>query len=399
MSGSPGTLSDQATRLLAHLRERRAEMTELLVRLAEAESPSSVPESQRQVQGILADELAACGHAVRHLNGRDSGGMLLSAPEDRARGRPLQLLLGHCDTVWPLDTLRTMPVHESEGRLHGPGVFDMKGGLAQMIFALRALRELGLEPEVVPVVFVNSDEEIGSADSVHNIQRLARVADRVFVVERALGHEGSLKTARKGIGRFTVTVKGRAAHAGLDPERGVSAILELSHVVQELFRLNDPERGITVNVGTIDGGIRPNVIAPESRAVVDVRVLHHEDAERVEQAILALAPTTPGTELAAEGKINRPPMERTPANRQIWRRAVAAAGELGLPLEQATAGGGSDGNYTSIFAATPDGVGAVGDGAHAHEEFVFVERMPERSALLARLLLDPPLCRDEGWSD
>jgi glutamate carboxypeptidase len=186
-------------------------------------------------------------------------------------------------------------------------------------------------------------------------------------------------------------VTGRAAHAGLDPEAGASAILELSHVVQELFKLNDIERGVTVNVGTIEGGIRPNVIAPESNAHVDVRVLHRHDAARIEEAIFDLRPRTPGTSLRVEGGFNRPPMERTPANGRLWARAVTLAAELGVEIDEGTAGGGSDGNTTSLFTPTLDGLGAVGNGAHAAHEHVIVERMPERAALLAGLLMQGSL--------
>ncbi len=203
-------------------------------------------------------------------------------PRDYKRRSPRQLLLGHCDTVWPQGTLVKMPVESRDGRLHGPGVYDMKGGLVQALFALTALRDLGIQPSVAPLFLINSDEEIGSRESADHIRRLARVVDRAMVMEPSLGPTGRLKTARKGVGRFVITVIGRAAHAGLDPEKGISAILELSHVVQALFALNDLERGISVNVGTIDGGMRPNVIAPESKAEVDVRVRTQQDADEIE---------------------------------------------------------------------------------------------------------------------
>jgi glutamate carboxypeptidase len=288
-----------------------------------------------------------------------------------------------------------MPVGTRDGVIRGPGVYDMKGGLAQMVFALRALRALGLEPSVTPVVFVNSDEESGSRESTRHIRRLARVAERAFVLEPSLGPRGKLKTARKGVGRFSVVVRGQAAHAGLDPTRGASAILELSYLIQALFALNDPARGVTVNVGTIDGGLSPNVVAPESRAVVDVRVPTAEDARRVEESILGLAPVTPGVKISVEGGMGRPPMERTPRNQRLWKRARKLAEALGLELEESMAGGASDGNTTSLFTATLDGLGAVGDGAHAPHEFVYVDRMLERCALLAILVMEPSLRRGE----
>jgi len=301
----------------------------------------------------------------------------------------VQLLLGHCDTVWPLGTLADMPVTIGDGMLRGPGSYDMKAGLVQMLYALQALHSLEVEPSLAPLVFINSDEEIGSRDSTRHIRRLARVAQRALVMEPSLGLDGKLKTARKGVGRFTVTVKGKAAHAGLNPESGASAILELSYVIQKLFALNDPERGITVNVGTIDGGLSPNVIAPASRASIDVRVVSLEHARRVEASIKALEPVVPGARLEIEGRGGRPPMERTPANQALWRTARDIGREIGLDLKEALAGGASDGNTTSLYTATLDGLGAVGDGAHARHEFVYCDKMAERAAVIALLLLAP----------
>jgi len=284
-----------------------------------------------------------------------------------------------------------MPFDDDGQFVRGPGVFDMKGGLVQLVFALKAIEHLKLETFVTPCIFLNSDEEIGSRDSTRYIAALARMADRALILEPSLGKAGALKTSRKGVGRYTVVVKGRAAHAGLDPERGVSAILELSHVIQQLFALNDPSRGITVNVGTIDGGLRPNVIAPESRAVVDVRIATHADAKRVDEAIKGLTPSVPGIALEIDGAIGRPALEPTPRNRALWRLAEQLGKEVEIELTEEMAGGGSDGNTTSLYTATLDGLGPVGDGAHAHHEHLDIDRTIERAALLALLLLAPPL--------
>lgn len=381
----------QAHQLLSQLQRWQNEMIGLLTALAELESPSHVPQSQQPILTLLGRALHEQGFKVRHLPGRASGGQLLAVPPWRRKGQPWQILLGHCDTVWPLGTLLTMPVEQRGNRLHGPGVYDMKAGLVQAIFATKAIQTLGIEPQVAPVFFVNSDEEIGSHESADPIRRLARRADRAFVMEPSLEPGGKLKTARKGVGKFTVRVFGRAAHAGLSPQDGASAILELAHVVHRLFALNDHERGITVNVGTIDGGLRPNVIAPESKAEVDVRVATVADARAIEQAIHALQPSTPGTRLEITGSVARPPMEPTPGNQRLWNLAQQAAQELGIEIEQGTAGGGSDGNFTSQLTPTLDGLGAVGDGAHAVTEFADTTQMPFRSALLARLILEPPL--------
>lgn len=380
-----------ANEVLQHLQSQQDEMVRLVRRMTEAESPSDVPGAQHEIREIIAGSFEELGFSVKRIPGRASGGMLHARPSDRKPGRPAQLLLGHYDTVWPLGTLDDMPFEHDGDIVRGPGVYDMKGGVAQAFLAIEALRHFGVEPEVTPHLFLNSDEEIGSRESRRYIESLAPHMDRVFVLEPSLGAAGKLKTARKGIGRFTVTVKGEAAHAGLDPGAGASAILELSHVIQTLFALNDFDRGITVNVGTIDGGLRPNVVAPESQAVVDVRVATQADAERVEAAIRSLEPAIEGTSLHIEGIFGRPAMERTPANRQLWRMACILGGELGLQLEEGLAGGGSDGNFTSLYTATLDGMGAVGDGAHARHEHLRLGRTIEHAALLTLLLMAPPL--------
>lgn len=369
----------------------RGDMTDFLAELAAAESPSTDPGTQEPVLKRLADSLEDLDYEARVIPGLATGGILYARPRHRTRCVPIQLLIGHCDTVWPVGTLGSMPVLVEGSRIRGPGVYDMKGGLTQMVFALKILHDMSEMPPATPVVVINSDEEIGSRESTNLIKRLARLADRTYVLEPSLGREGKLKTARKGVGRFVVEISGVAAHAGLQPGSGASAILELAHVVQQLHALNDPQRGVSVNVGQIEGGLRANVVAPTSRAVVDVRVPAREDAERVEAFILGLRPTVAGTSLTASGRFGRPPMERTPRNRQLWEAAQAAGTALGLDLEEGTAGGGSDGNTTSLFTATLDGLGATGDGAHAKHEFADLDRMTERTALLALLLALAPL--------
>jgi glutamate carboxypeptidase len=384
-------MASQGREILHLLRDEREAMVDFLEQLVRAESPSSDPGTQAAVRRILDRAFLSLDFKTIQLSGRRSGGQLFARPKRRARGGPLQLVVGHYDTVWPVGTLSDMPFEYDGQLVRGPGVFDMKGGLVQLVFALRSLERLALTPTVTPCVFLNSDEEIGSRDSTRYIAALARRADRALILEPSLGSTGALKTARKGVGRYTVTVRGRAAHAGLDPERGVSAILELSHVIQRLFALNDPSKGVTVNVGTIDGGLRPNVIAPESRAVVDVRVASHADAERIDKAIKRIEPTVEGIQLEIEGAIGRPALEPTARNRSLWRLAEQLATEIDLDLSEGTAGGGSDGNTTSLYTATLDGLGPVGDGAHAHHEHLDLGRTIERTALLALLLLAAPI--------
>jgi len=383
---------DLPKRILDYLDRNRQGMAELLERLVLCESPSGDRDSLIHVMGVLSNAFSERRFRTFILTGKQSGGMLVAMPKERPRHRPHQLLLGHCDTVWPLGTLETMPARTEDGTFWGPGSYDMKAGLAQGLFAIEALAAAGAESlPVTPVFFINSDEEIGSHESTRVIIRFARSADRCFVLEPSLGPGGNLKTARKGVGSFTITVRGKAAHAGLDPGKGASAILELSLVIQKLFALNDAEKGITVNVGTIDGGLSANVVAPESKASVDVRVPSMEEAGRIEEAIHAIEAETPGTEVLIEGSVRRPPMERTPGNQRLWQLARRGAEELGISIEQAAAGGGSDGNTTSQLVPTLDGLGAVGAGAHAVNEHLILDKMVERSALLARLLSFPPL--------
>ncbi len=384
----------RARRIRRYLDRQQPHMVDLLKRLILVETPSLEPTTQKGAFNLLAAALREIGYRVREIQGRKSGGMLLARPDPRNKSQPLQLLLGHTDTVWPTGTLLRMPMQEQGNRISGPGAFDMKAGLVQMVFALKALSCLQMQPSATPVVLITSDEEIGSGDSEKWIRRLSRGSNRVFVLEPPLGERGHLKTIRKGVGLFRITAKGRAAHSGLAPEAGASAILELSHVIQKLAALNSPRSGITVNVGLVRGGLRPNVVAPEACATVDVRVLRLQDIETVEHAIHHLEPETRNVELHVRGRISRAPLAKTPRNDFLWKRAQIAAGKLGLELEQATAGGASDGNITSQYTATLDGLGAVGDGAHAQHEFVYADRLPERTALLALLLLDPPVPRE-----
>ncbi len=373
------------------MQDQQLEMVALLEELAMMETPSDRPDTQHPIIDTLSQLLAELDYHVRWLPGQSSGGQLYASPVKRIKHQPCQLLLGHCDTVWPVGKLKEMPVSIEGNVMRGPGVFDMKAGLVMIIFALRALKQLSIQPDVIPIVFVNSDEEIGSKESTRTIRRLSKTVDRALIMEPSMGDAGDIKTARKGVGRFVITARGKAAHAGLDPEAGASAILELSHVIQQLFELNDYDKGITVNVGMIDGGIRANVIAPESKAVVDVRVLHQQDADDVEQRILALQPTVDNVTLEIEGRIGRPPMEKTKANRKLWGVMQDIANSMQLELGENTAGGGSDGNTTSLYTATLDGMGAVGDGAHAQHEFIYIDKLAERGTLLALMLLAPAL--------
>ena len=383
-------MTTESVRLRGWLEERRPEMVRLLERLVEAESPSLDPEAQRKPFAILASELERIDYLVRPVRDGVAGDHLYARPRRRPKGAPRQLLIGHMDTVWPIGTLAEMPLHTEGELLYGPGTADMKGGLVEIVFALRALHELGLEPPAVPVVVMNTDEEVGSNGSTPIIRRLAHGARRAFVLESGEGADGRLKIARKGLGQFTLTVRGRSAHAGADFEHGVSAILELSHQVERLFALNDPAHGLTVNVGTIDGGLRPNVVAPVAHAIVDVRAPTAAAGRAFERRLRAFRPVLEGCTLEITGGFRRPPMEPAPRNRALLAAAKRLGSELGYPVEDAgLVGGGSDANTSSLETATLDGLGPIGEGSHAADEHVDLGRLAERTALLALLLLEP----------
>jgi len=374
-----------------YLAENRENMVLLLKKLVAEETPSADKEAQNRIMLLLKETLKEMDFYVCIVGGKKTGGYLYARPGHRVRHQPLQLLVGHCDTVWKKSTIEQMPITEADDKITGPGIFDMKAGLVQMIFAIKALKELDLPCKVTPVLLINSDEEIGSIESTRMITRLSRLANRAYILEPPLGLNGRLKTARKGIGKFILTVKGKSAHAGLNPDKGVSAIVELSYHIQNLFSLNDFEKGITVNVGMIQGGSSANVIAAESKAVIDVRVNNLADADFITRKIMGLKPVHEDSELRVEGRFGRPPMEKTNRNRQLWKLARDVGKTINLNLKEAKAGGGSDGNTTSLYTATLDGLGTVGDGAHANHEFIFTEKLVERTALLTLLLSADPL--------
>lgn len=308
------------------------------------------------------------------------------------RGKSGQILaLGHSDTVWPVGALRSMPFRNHRGRLCGPGVLDMKAGIAFFIFAVRALRELDLAVPSRVLLQLNSDEEVGSPTSRALTEENARRSNAVLVLEPGTGLEGKLKTARKGVGVFTVTVRGRASHAGVDFEAGASAVVELARQIDRIARFTNLARGITVNPGVIAGGTRSNVVAAEAHAEVDIRVVRLRDAEALERKFRALKPIDSRCTIDVSGGLNRPPLERTAGIRQMFRTARKMALELGIDLEESASGGGSDGNFAAALGVpTLDGLGAVGEGAHAAHESILVNRIADRTALIAKLLLAGP---------
>lgn len=376
-----GNLAD----VLRWLTERQGEMIASVREMVLRESPTENKHACDALCSHLADEFECLGGRVS-IHRQRSTGNHLQVDFSGGQGRKPVLLLGHFDTVYDVGTLRTMPWHEEHGRLYGPGVFDMKGGIAQMMFALWALREIrGGLPRPVTVLLV-SDEEGGSASSRALTEKLARQCAAVLVCEPS-GPGGALKTARKGVGSFVVKITGQAAHSGLDFEKGHSAILELAHQVQAISRLTDLNCGITLNVGVVRGGTRTNVIPAEAEAEVDLRIAKKMDGAAMERKLRRLRPVNPKCRIEIEGGINRPPMERTKHVVALFELAREIAGGLGFPLAEIAVGGGSDGNFTgAIGIPTLDGLGAVGEGAHATHESVVAAELPRRAALLAGLI-------------
>jgi glutamate carboxypeptidase len=364
---------------------------ETLVRL---ESPSTDKAAVDRCGTVLAEMLRKAGAAVDVLSQQERGNHLrarfppslsrASAGQTPGAEQPV-MFLGHFDTVWPIGTLDRMPLRRDGDRLHGPGTFDMKAGIALALTAMAALRETGTPRPAVTMLWT-TDEEIGSGTSRETIEVEARQSAAVLVLEPALPG-GALKTARKGCGEFELTVHGIAAHAGLDPGKGASAIHELAAQIALIERLQDLPNGISVNVGLVSGGSRPNVVAEEARATIDVRAPTREAADVMESAFRRLHPVKAGTRLTIRGGFERPPMERTAAVTGLFARAFEVASSLGRELGEGSAGGGSDGNFTAALGVpTLDGLGAVGDGAHAAHEHVDVTALPWRAALLAGLL-------------
>ncbi len=373
--------------LLSYAISRRAAQIDLIRRLAEIESPSDNKAAVDRLAEFLADFLSPVA-AIKIHRMKKCGNHLRVEFRLPGKSKTEQILaLGHMDTVYPLGTLARMPVRIAEGRLWGPGVFDMKAGIAIVIFAAEALRELDRPVARKLVMQLVSDEEIGSIWSRNLTEREARRSAAALVFEPALGLDGKLKTARKGVGDYTIRVRGKPAHAGLDFEAGASATLELARQLLQIARFTDLRRGITVNPGVIGGGTRVNIVAEEAWAKIDVRVWRMADARRLEKKFQALDPVDRRTRITVQGGLNRPPFERTPAVVSLYRRARRIAREFGLNLGEAQVGGGSDGNFTAALGVpTLDGLGAVGEGAHAPQESVLIGRLAERVALAAGLI-------------
>ncbi len=380
----------QPAELLSYMRQREGDFIDLLGKVVELESPSLDKAATDKLVDFLSEHLTSLGCEVERVRQETYGDHLVARWWPAAAGpAPAEqvLILCHIDTVWAVGETARRPYRVEDGKAYGPGAMDMKGGVVQALMAIRTMRQLGIVPAKRVVLVFNTDEEVGSPTSRAVIEGEALRSEAVFVLEPPVGLAGKIKTFRKGGGGFEVRVKGKAAHAGADHQHGVNAILELAHQIVRIQNLTDYTTGTTLNVGTIEGGTRRNVVPADAVAGVDVRVSTKAESERVLKAMFALAPVNPAAEVAVTGGLNRPPMERTEKIVGIFRKAQAQAAELGLAIDETGTGGGSDGNFTAALGLpTLDGMGAVGEGGHAEIEYAVVSFMPERAALLVRML-------------
>jgi glutamate carboxypeptidase len=361
-------------------------MVAALRRFVQSESPSLEKAAADRCCGVVAREWRAHGATVERVRQRHRGDHLriIWSPGRRAGGQ--LLVLGHYDTVYASGTLATMPFRVKGGKAYGPGVFDMKAGIVQALFAFSAMRAMNVAMRKRVVFLWTSDEEIGSGTSRKLLETEARRSDAVFVLEPAFGPRGLLKTSRKGVGEAELIVHGRASHAGLAPQDGVNAIHELAQQINRVEKWNDFKRGITINADIVEGGTRTNVIAERARATLDLRALTMADMRKVEKRLRALRPVNKRATLQVRGKFDRPPLEGR-RSAELFTEARTLAAEAGVALGECCAGGGSDGNLTAALGVpTLDGLGAVGGGAHSAQEHIMVNKLAERAALLAAML-------------
>ena len=378
----------QPAEQLRYFHKRQKEIIDSIRQLVELESPSDIKQSVDRVGTVLASRFGELGGKIKvHLAEKFGNHLQVDfrAPGDK---RKPALLLGHMDTVYPIGTISKMPCRVSKGRIFGPGVLDMKAGIALGFHAIEAMLAWndGKLPQSLSILLV-SDEEVGSASSRPITEKLARQAAAVLVLEPAYGEHGAVKTARKGVGEYTIQVTGVAAHSGLDFEKGQSAVIELAHQILEVAKLVDAKAGVTLNIGRISGGTRTNVVPATASASLDVRVSSAKDIAVIDTKLKRLKAVNPRCSVSITGKMNRPPLERTAAVAGLYDKAREIARNLGFDLAEASVGGGSDGNFTAALGLpTLDGLGAVGDGAHAEHESVVISELSRRAALLAGLI-------------
>jgi glutamate carboxypeptidase len=371
-------------RLLDYCRTHHDWLLDLVRTLVHIESPTDDKAAVDRCGRVLAERLRELGAVVTSVPQSATGDHLVA--RFGAAAERQVLVIGHFDTVWPIGQLARMPLREEDGRLHGPGTLDMKAGIGLGLLATRALLELAPPTDVGVTMVWSTDEETGSDTSRALIEAEARKSEAVLVLEPALA-SGALKTARKGVGDYQLTVHGVSAHAGVDPRKGVNAIRELALQILAVDAVRDLDRGISVNVGVVQGGTRTNVVPELATASIDVRSETIADADHIDRAMRALTAQTAGARLEVTGGFNRPPMERSPGVIRLFEMARACGSEIGLDLQEGATGGGSDGNFTAALGIpTLDGLGATGDGAYALHEHVTIAELPLRAAVVAGLL-------------
>src|SRR5437773_1672858 len=379
--------SNSAKEILCFLKPRLPQMLATLRRFVTAESPSLEKAAADRCCGIIGKEWSKHGTCVERIAQKHRGDLLrITYASGKSRPSGQLLVLGHYDTVYSSGTLAKMPFRVRGGKAYGPGIFDMKTGIVQALFALQALQHLRRQLPKRLVFLWTSDEEIGSESSRRYFEAEARRSDAVLVLEPSFGPRGLLKTARKGVGQAELIVQGRASHAGLAPQEGVNAVHELAAQITRIEQWNDARRDVSINADIVEGGTRTNVIAERARAVLDLRALRTSDMRSIERRFHALRPIHKRAKLRVNGGFDRPPLERRMCA-SLFARAKSLAKQMNLSLGECTAGGGSDGNFTGALGIpTLDGLGAVGDGAHSDHEYVLINTMPARAALLAALL-------------
>lgn len=373
---------------LALAKSHKTELFDLIEKLVLIETPTSDKAANDYISSIAADLMKSLGGDVK-VHTQDKYGDHVTAEWPSSEGGTNQhaFIVGHLDTVWPIGTLERMGYAEQDGRLYGPGVLDMKAGIATTIIGLRALQKEGLWPDRPIKILFNTDEEVGSPSSRPLVEELAKGAEYALIMEPGQAGAGALKTQRKGLGEFRLHVEGKASHAGAFPERGASAIHELSHRIIELQAMNDWPNGITVNTGLISGGSARNTIPASAEAVIDVRVRTNEQAAEIESTIRALTPTIEGTSLTITGGFHRPPMERTPELAELARKLIGWSNDFGFELTEESTGGGSDANLTAAMGVpSADGLGSKGLNPHAEGENIEISEQVNRLALFMKAI-------------
>jgi glutamate carboxypeptidase len=370
------------------MQDHRAEIISRIEAYVRLESPSDQFAAINRLANAVAADFGAAGCQVKQLENPNGANHLLVVAAPQANCKAKVLLIGHIDTVWPLQTIDHLPFRIEGDRAYGPGIFDMKAGIVIALFALRALRECQIKTHQEIRILLTTDEEIGSPDGRRHVEALASDCEAALVLEPALPN-GALKSSRKGVGRFEIAVQGRAAHAGVEPEKGANAIVEAAHQVLAVEQLANKTLGTTITACQIEAGSAPNVVPAHAKVIIDARAWTAAEADRVKAAFFSLRPINPEIQLHVSGGWNRPPMEQSPESTALLRRVQSVGSRIGFALEAGATGGGSDGNFTAALGVpTLDGLGAEGDGAHANHEHIIIASIIKKAVLLTLFLAD-----------